>query len=174
METAPNFPWVVTEDPLPLAKKLLDAGANPNAIVNNTPRARHARRVATDRLATALMRARVRRRSRIEQAAPVLRRRSEDHLEGRRDDARSGRWFGVHQGYHRGRPETERLEVVKLFVDLGVDVNQADDYGITALMAAANLGHTKVIQSLVDKGADLGRMTSARRTMARSGASVEP
>jgi ankyrin repeat protein len=27
METAPNFPWVVTTDPLPLIKKLLDAGA---------------------------------------------------------------------------------------------------------------------------------------------------
>jgi ankyrin repeat protein len=36
METAPNFPWVVTTDPLPLIKKLLDAGANPNAVVNNT------------------------------------------------------------------------------------------------------------------------------------------
>ena len=31
METAPNFPWMVTTDPLPLIKKLLDAGANPNA-----------------------------------------------------------------------------------------------------------------------------------------------
>src|SRR5262245_57071625 len=34
METAPSFPWMVTTDPLPLIKKLLDAGANPNAIVN--------------------------------------------------------------------------------------------------------------------------------------------
>src|SRR5688500_3437149 len=40
METAPNFPWMVTDDPMPLIRKLLDAGANPNAIVNNTPRAR--------------------------------------------------------------------------------------------------------------------------------------
>src|SRR6188768_2098473 len=40
METAPNFPWMVTADPLPLVRKLLDAGANPNAVVNNTPRAR--------------------------------------------------------------------------------------------------------------------------------------
>src|SRR5499427_4396800 len=40
METAPNFPWMVTADPLPLIRKLLDAGANPNAVVNNTPRAR--------------------------------------------------------------------------------------------------------------------------------------
>src|SRR4029077_7851945 len=30
METAPNFPWIVTADPLPLIKKLLDAGADPN------------------------------------------------------------------------------------------------------------------------------------------------
>ena len=40
METAPNFPWVVTEDPLPLIKKMLDKGADPNWLVNNTPRAR--------------------------------------------------------------------------------------------------------------------------------------
>src|SRR5215468_12794498 len=57
METAPNFPWMVTADPLPLIKKLLDAGANPNALVNNTPRARM--RAGSPRIvfATALMRA---------------------------------------------------------------------------------------------------------------------
>src|SRR5215475_15393555 len=40
METAPNFPWIVTTDPLPLIKKLLDAGADVNFVVNNTPRGR--------------------------------------------------------------------------------------------------------------------------------------
>src|SRR5947208_16371132 len=57
METAPNFPWMITTDPLPLIKKLLDAGADPNAIVNNTPRARM--RAGSPRIvfATALMRA---------------------------------------------------------------------------------------------------------------------
>src|SRR5204862_7826496 len=40
METAPNFPWVVTADPLPLIRKLLDAGADLNVLINNTPRAR--------------------------------------------------------------------------------------------------------------------------------------
>ena len=57
METAPNFPWMVTADPLPLIRKLLDAGANPNALVNNTPRARM--RAGSPRIvfATALMRA---------------------------------------------------------------------------------------------------------------------
>jgi ankyrin repeat protein len=56
-ETAPNFPWMVTADPLPLVQKLLDAGANPNALVNNTPRARM--REGSPRIvySTALMRA---------------------------------------------------------------------------------------------------------------------
>ncbi|MES2626166.1 MAG: ankyrin repeat domain-containing protein, partial [Pseudomonadota bacterium] len=40
METAPNFPWVVTDDPFPLIKKLLDNRADPNWLVNNTPLAR--------------------------------------------------------------------------------------------------------------------------------------
>jgi ankyrin repeat protein len=57
METAPNFPWMVTRDPLPLIKKLLEAGADPNALINSTPRARM--REGSPRLvyATALMRA---------------------------------------------------------------------------------------------------------------------
>ena len=36
METAPNFPWMQTRDPMYLIRKLLDAGANPNAVVNNS------------------------------------------------------------------------------------------------------------------------------------------
>ena len=57
METAPNFPWMVTADPLPLIRQLLDAGANPNALINNTPRARM--RAGSPRIvfATPLMRA---------------------------------------------------------------------------------------------------------------------
>ena len=57
METAPNFPWMVTTDPLPLIRKLLDAGANPNALVNNTPRARMREGSPRIVFATALMRA---------------------------------------------------------------------------------------------------------------------
>ena len=37
-------------------------------------------------------------------------------------------------GYHRGKSPAERLQVVKLFVELGNDVNWPDDYGITPLM----------------------------------------
>src|SRR5213079_1701432 len=57
METAPNFPWVVTADPMPLIRTLLDAGANPNALVNNTPRARMREGSPRIVFATALMRA---------------------------------------------------------------------------------------------------------------------
>src|SRR5215467_13049243 len=42
MELGTNgFPWTITSDPLPLIKKLLDAGADPNAVVDNTPRGRN-------------------------------------------------------------------------------------------------------------------------------------
>ena len=78
------------------------------------------------------------------------------------------------QGYHRSKPAAERLEVVKLFVDLGVDVNQADDYGITPLMAAANMGDTKMIQYLVDKGANLAAYDLGKKNDGAFGASVEP
>ena len=58
------------------------------------------------------------------------------------------------QGYSKGRSAAERLDVIKLLVDLGADVNAADDYGITPLMAAANLGEVSIIQFLIDRGAD--------------------
>jgi hypothetical protein len=77
-------------------------------------------------------------------------------------------------GYHRGRPPEERLQVVKLFVHLGNDVNQPDDYGITPLMAAANGGDTKLIQYLVDAGADLGAHDLGKKNDGAFGSSVEP
>ena len=57
METAPNFQWMVTIDPMPLIRKLLDAGANPNALVDNTPRGRMREGSPRIVFATALMRA---------------------------------------------------------------------------------------------------------------------
>ena len=63
---------------------------------------------------------------------------------------------------------------MKLFVEAGADVNQADDYGITPLMAAANMGDTKIIQYLVDKGADLAAYDLGKKNDGAFGASVEP
>ena len=63
---------------------------------------------------------------------------------------------------------------MKLFVELGNDVNQPDDYGITPLMAAANGGDPTLIQYLVDAGADLGAHDLGKKNDGQFGSSVEP
>src|SRR5262245_25993983 len=174
METAPNFPWMVTQDPLPLIKKLLDAGANPNALVNNTPRARM--RAGSPRIvfATALMRAAFSGdlalcKLLLEHGAdPTLKSHDGETMV----EAAAG--LGFIQGYSKGKPPAERLDVVRLFVGLGADVNDADDYGITPLMVAANMGDTKIIQYLMDQGADLGAYDLGKKNDGAFGASVEP
>ena len=174
METAPNFPWMVTQDPLPLIKQLLDAGANPNALVNNTPRARM--RAGSPRIvfATALMRAAF--SGDLELAKLLLSYRADPKVISSDGETMlsAAASLGFIQGYSKGRSPAERLEVVKLFVELGNDVNQADDYGITPLMVAGNLGDTAIIQYLVDKGADLGAYDLGKKNDGAFGASVEP
>ena len=49
--------------------------------------------------------------------------------------------------------EAETLEAVKLCVERGADVNQADGNGETALHGAAYRGHNSVAQYLFEKGA---------------------
>ena len=155
METAPNFPWMVTADPMPLIRKLLDAGANPNALVNNTPRARMREGSPRIVFATALMRAAF--AGDLELVKLLLERGADPKIISRDNEtmlsAAAGLAF-IH-GYHRGKSPEERLQVVKLFVELGNDVNWADDYGITPLMAAGNYGSVPIIQYLIDAGADL-------------------
>ena len=174
METAPNFPWMVTIDPLPVIKKLLEAGADPNALVNSTPRARM--RDGSPRIvfATALMRAAF--SGDIELVKLLLSHGADPHVQSRDREsmleAASGLAFI--NGYHRQRPSEERLAVVKLLVDLGEDVNHADSYGITPLMAAANLGDINIVRYLIDKGADLGAHDLGKKNDGAFGSSVEP
>jgi len=174
METAPNFPWMVTADPLPLIRKLLDAGADPNALVNNTPRARMREGSPRIVFATPLMRAAF--AGDLELVKLLLERGADPAIVSSDSEtmvsAAAGLAF-IH-GYHRERPLEERLQIVKLFVELGNDVNQADDYGITPLMAAANIGDTKLIQYLVDAGADLGAHDLGKKNDGAFGSSVEP
>ena len=174
METAPNFPWMVTADPLPLIKKLLDAGANPNAEVQNTPRARMREGSPRIVFATPLMRAAF--AGDLELTRLLLAYKADPKIISRDGETMLSAACGLAfiQGYHRGRPAAERLEVVKLFVELGVDVNQADDYGITPLMAAGNMGDVAMIQYLVDKGADLKAYDLGKKNDGAFGASVEP
>ena len=174
METAPNFPWMVTADPLPLIKKMLDAGANPNALVNNTPRARM--RAGSPRIvfATALMRAAF--SGDLELVKLLLSYGADPKVISSDGETMvsAAAGLGFIQGYSKGRTPAERLEVVKLFVELGLDVNQADDYGITPLMVAGNMGDTAIIQYLVDKGADLAAYDLGKKNDGAFGASVEP
>jgi ankyrin repeat protein len=49
----------------------------------------------------------------------------------------------------------QNLEAIKLCLDLGIDVNAADDEGRQALHGAAHKGRNAAVQLLVDHGADL-------------------
>jgi hypothetical protein len=123
METAPNFPWMVTADPLPLIRKLLDAGANPNALVNNTPRAGCAKARRASCSPRRLMRAAF--AADLELVKLLLERGADPKIVSRDGETMvsAGRRAGVHPRYHRGQVAEERLQVVKLFVALGNDVN---------------------------------------------------
>jgi ankyrin len=174
METAPNFPWMITIDPLPVIQKLLDAGANPNALVNSTPRARM--RDGSPRIvfATALMRAAF--SGDIEVVKLLLAHGADPHIQSRDRETtlQAACALAFINGYHRPRPSEERLEVVRLLVDLGEDVNHADSYGITPLMAAANFGDINIVRYLIDKGANLGAHDIGKKNDGAFGSSVEP
>src|SRR5581483_3694086 len=174
METAPNFPWMETREPLPLIQKLLDAGAKPNTLINSTPRARL--REGSPRLvyATALMRAAL--AGDVELARLLLAHGADPHIisKDRETTLMAACGTGFINGYHRQRSPAERLELVKLLVDLGEDVNAADNYGITPLMVAANLGDIEIVKYLISKGADLGAHDLGKKNDGAFGSSVEP
>src|SRR5580658_10098951 len=174
METAPNFPWMVTTDPLPLIKKLLDAGADPNALVNNTPRARMREGAPRIVFATALMRAAF--AGDIELVKLLLAHGADPHImsRDRETSLMAACGTGFINGYNKQRTAAERLAVVKLLIDLGEDVNAADSYGITPLMVAANLGDVAVVQYLMDKGADLAAHDLGKKNDGAFGSSIEP
>ena len=174
METAPNFPWMVTVDPLPLIKKLLDAGADPNTIINNTPRARMREGSPRIVFASSLMRAAF--SGDIELVQLLLAHGAKLHVlsKDRESMLEAAAGLAFINGYNRQRTPEERLAVVKLMVEAGEDVNWADSYGITPLMAAANLGDIAIVQYLIDKGADLGAYDLGKKNDGSFGSSVEP
>lgn len=174
METAPNFPWVVTEDPLPLIKKLLDRGADPNWVVNNTPMARM--RGGSPRIvfATAIMRAAF--SADLELVKLLLEHGADPHIKSSDNETTlsAAAGLGWVHGFHKERSRADRLEIIKILVEMGSDVNWQDNYGISPLMVAGNLGEVPIIQYLLDQGADLGAYDLGKKNDGQFGASIEP
>jgi len=56
------------------------------------------------------------------------------------------------------------LEAVRLCHELGMDLNQQNSMGLTALMGAANRGSDDIIRYLVDNGADLSLLDNENRS----------
>ena len=175
MEWNPGFPWVQTADPLPLIEQLLDAGAEPNTLVDNTPESRRnfggSPRI---KFATPLMRAAY---SGDAELVRLLLDHGADPLIMNSDHetallAASG--YGWIDGYSQGRSNQERLATMRLLVERGADVNWACDHGITPLMVAANFGDTAMIQYLVDEGADLSAHDLGKKNDGVFGGSIEP
>jgi ankyrin repeat protein len=175
MELGTNgFPWTVTIDPLPLIKKLLDAGADPNVVVNNTPRGRN--RNASPRIVFASVLHRAAFAGDLELCKLLLAHGADPHAvsSDRESMLEAAAGLALIPGYQVSHSNAERVELSKLLVELGEDVNWADAYGITPLMAAANLGNTPLVQYLVDQGADLGAYDLGKRLDGSFMASVEP
>jgi ankyrin repeat protein len=62
---------------------------------------------------------------------------------------------GWAEGFTFEYSSDQTFELVKLLLDLGAPVNDANEDGITALHGAAYKGANRVVQLLVDRGADL-------------------
>jgi ankyrin repeat protein len=50
--------------------------------------------------------------------------------------------------------EEEAIEVVRLLLDLGADINAVEDHGESAMHGAAYASRAKLVQFLADHGAD--------------------
>jgi uncharacterized protein len=64
---------------------------------------------------------------------------------------------GYSDGFIHDRSIPETIEAMKLILDLGADVNAANDQGLTALHGAAHKAALEEIQLLVDRGGDLSK-----------------
>ena len=70
--------------------------------------------------------------------------------------------------------ETRALEAVKLCIELGIDVNAADTLGLTALHGAAFNGSNRIIQYLVEKGANLNAKDISGQTPLDKAMNIKP
>lgn len=69
-------------------------------------------------------------------------------------------------GYAEDVPEDDGVKTVSLLLDKGAKLNEQDDRGQTALMTAAELGHSAVVELLVKRGADKSAASKSGKTAA--------
>jgi hypothetical protein len=167
---------MVTMDPMPLIKKLLASGADPNAFVSNIPTSRRSSLNLTPRTSFATALARAAFSADMELVRLLLDNGADPNIVSRQNEtalmqAAGYAWI---DGYSKGKSNAERLEVIKLLVSLGANVNAADDWGITALMAAGNFGDPNIVEYLVSVGADLSAHDLGKKNDGAFGASNEP
>ncbi|MBI2207489.1 MAG: ankyrin repeat domain-containing protein [Candidatus Rokubacteria bacterium] len=60
--------------------------------------------------------------------------------------------------------ENGHLDVVRLLVDAGADVNRADSSGFTPLMGAARAGHAAMARLLLERGAGQEAVDASGKT----------
>ena len=152
------------EDPLPsieIVKALLDHGANPNLqLTKNLPgrSGMDTGDITLDAGTTPLMRAA---RSGDAEAMRILLAKGADPKIATKE-GNTALMFAAGVGYRdkitRGT-EAEALESLKLAVEAGLDLGQANTRGETALHGAANRGADSIVQFLVDHGAKLDAKT---------------
>jgi len=159
-DTSVGIPWIVTADALPLIKKLLDKGADPNHRVKFTPPFRKNNASSGSPWLD------------YEGATPFLRAAAAGDLVGMRLllqykadpniattrgltplGAASG--IGYMGGMSKEWSRQQRVETVKFLLDLGASVDATDNVGRTPLHGAAALGYPEIVQLLVDHGAKL-------------------
>jgi len=159
-DTSVGIPWIVTADALPLIKKLLDKGADPNHRVKFTPPFRKNNASSGSPWLD------------YGGATPFLRAAAAGDLVGMRLlmqygadpkiptshgltalGAASG--IGYMGGMSKEWSRQQRFETVKFLLDLGGSVDAVDSVGRTPLHGAAALGYPEVVQLLVDHGARL-------------------
>jgi ankyrin repeat protein len=159
-DTSVGIPWIVTADALPLIKKLLDQGADPNHRVKFTPPYRKNNASSGSPWLD------------YGGATPFLRAAAAGDMVGMRLllqygadpniptshgltalGAASG--IGYMGGMSKEWSRQERLETVRFLLDLGGSVDAVDSVGRTPLHGAAALGYPEIVQVLVDHGARL-------------------
>ena len=160
MDTSVGIPWVVTADALPLMKKLLDKGADPNHRVKFTPAFRKNNASSGSPWldyggATAFMRAAA--AGDMPGMRLLLQYGADPNMQTSHGLTPLGAAAGI--GYMGGMSKEwsreQRYESVKFLLDLGGSVQASDSVGRTPLHGAAALGYPEVVQLLVDHGARL-------------------